>query len=637
MSELTFVPVFTDAGRQAVAAAFNAGGGQTAQITHVAIGTGKWLSRDQAAPHSPTVAATSATALVTERVRVPVLYGGAVAGSVNEVVFNATIPGDADALDQFFFGEVGIFLSDGTMLAVAALDGEQGWGWRGANAWVLRFILKWDQLPSSSITVQFSGDAGQNAAFLAQQQLLGQVRQAALDAGLSWDPNDPSKLSQAIGLLGKPLDLVRRPTITSPADEATSIGETPTIQGDAYHSLYGIAHGATEIEVATDAAFGDVAWESGTLGAVTSAAVPGATLDTDTTYFARIRYGDAESVWSQWSPAISFATGATFTSVVQPTNQLPLSGATGVTMPPTLTASPFSMSGGVDTHQSTQWIVEEYIGPTSGDWLQVWDSGEVAGAASITPGMTFKATTTYRFKVRYKGAIYGWSDYSATTEFTTSIASGTFTDTTPGTRQFIVPANVSRIRVKLLGPGGSGGGYGGAGAGGGGGGGTQKTYDVVPGQTFSYTLGTPGQGVTSGNWGQSGSTSTFGAGLSATGGLGGQNGTSNAVGGSGGNGSGGDINGTGGSGGDGGVGAGAVRNGNPASLNGGGGGASGGYDGAQRSGGAGADIGGYGQSNGPSRGPAASDGGGGAGAGYWQSISGGGGNPKLVIEWGPGI
>ncbi|MCR9073888.1 MAG: phage tail protein [Alphaproteobacteria bacterium] len=633
MPDLTFIPVFTDAGRAKVAEAY--GLGTSATIKEIAIGTGSWAARETVDPYAPTEAALEATALVAERVRQPVFLGGNVAP--NQVVMSVVIPGDVDPAGQFFFGEVGIFLDDGTLLAVAAVDAPSGFGWRGAASHVLRFVLSWSQLPNNSITVEFSGDAGLNATFLAQQQLLDQIRQAVIEAGLTWNPNDPLQLSSAIAVLGRAYDEIRKPSITSPANGAVDVGETPTIAGDTYYSLYSVEHVSTTTEIATDADFDNSLGEQNGFGS-TSVAVAGGVLATDTTYFVRLRYTDALGQMSAWSDTISFSTGATFVTVAQPANISPANGAAAVSVTPTLTASAFAVSGGgADTHQSSQWIVEEYVGPTSADWLEVWGSGEVAGTASITPGLSLMATTTYRFKVRYRGATYGWSDYSAATTFTTSVAAGSYVDATPGTRQFTVPANVSRIRVRLLGAGASGGGYGGAGAGGGGAGGAQKTYDVVAGQIFPYTLGTPGQGVPSGNWGQNGGTSTFGSDLSATGGLGGQDGSSNAQGGQGGTGSGGDINGTGGAGGNGGVGAGAVNNGSPANLIGGGGGASGGYEGEQRYGGAGADIGANGQNNGPSRGPAAIDGAGGAGAGFWQSISGSGGNPKLVIEWGTGI
>ena len=93
-------------------------------------------------------------------------------------------------------------------------------------------------------------------------------------------------------------------------------------------------------------------------------------------------------------------------------------------------------------------------------------------------------------------------------------------DTQPGTRQFTVPKGVKKIRAFVVGAGGlGGGGY------------SEKVIDVVPGQVFSYTVGAGS------SYPVSGSTSSFGGLISATGGS--KNG---------GVGTGGDINFTGGSG-----------------------------------------------------------------------------------------
>jgi parallel beta-helix repeat protein len=77
--------------------------------------------------------------------------------------------------------------------------------------------------------------------------------------------------------------------------------------------------------------------------------------------------------------------------------------------------------------------------------------------------------------------------------FTTSTGTG-FTDNTPGTRSWIVPVGVTSITVEVWGGGGRGGsisgGFGESVAGGGGGGGySSKTITVVPGTSYSYTVG----------------------------------------------------------------------------------------------------------------------------------------------------
>lgn len=123
-------------------------------------------------------------------------------------------------------------------------------------------------------------------------------------------------------------------------------------------------------------------------------------------------------------------------------------------------------------------------------------------------------------------------------------------DIIPGTRQLTIPEGWSKIRVAVVG-GGAGGrnatsstrGYGG---GGGGGGYAEIELDVVPGQTYIYTVGAGGDAN------QDGGTTSFGALLSATGGKTATDPTSAASkGGTGGTGIGGTINKAGGAGGNG--------------------------------------------------------------------------------------
>lgn len=125
---------------------------------------------------------------------------------------------------------------------------------------------------------------------------------------------------------------------------------------------------------------------------------------------------------------------------------------------------------------------------------------------------------------------------------------------------FTVPANVTAVKVTVIGGGGGGGGVAGAPgyprvAGGGGAGGTAIRYitGLTPGAVISVTVGSNGIGAP-GATGFSGGISSFGTYCSATGGSGGLSGGTPAaftssIGGSGGAGAGGDINYSGGSGG----------------------------------------------------------------------------------------
>ena len=90
---------------------------------------------------------------------------------------------------------------------------------------------------------------------------------------------------------------------------------------------------------------------------------------------------------------------------------------------------------------------------------------------------------------------------------------------------WIVPASVSRVRVRLWGAGGGGGAGGGSAGGGGAGGGySEGYYQVAPGQLVTVQIG--GGGASGGGGGQS----TFGTLASASGGGAGTQGSSSAVG-----------------------------------------------------------------------------------------------------------
>jgi hypothetical protein len=89
---------------------------------------------------------------------------------------------------------------------------------------------------------------------------------------------------------------------------------------------------------------------------------------------------------------------------------------------------------------------------------------------------------------------------------------------------WIAPAGVAAVKLRIWGGGGAGGsGFGGAGGGGAGGGYCEGYYPVTAGQSFTVTVGNGGAGT-----GSAGGTSSFGSLASATGGQAGGSGTANA-------------------------------------------------------------------------------------------------------------
>ena len=96
---------------------------------------------------------------------------------------------------------------------------------------------------------------------------------------------------------------------------------------------------------------------------------------------------------------------------------------------------------------------------------------------------------------------------------------------------FVVPQNVSRLKVRVVGGGAAGGTHSNLPSGGGGGGATARgwLYGVTPGTVIPVTVGSGGLPANSPGNGGNGGTSSFGSYMSATGGLGGFGGTANLV------------------------------------------------------------------------------------------------------------
>lgn len=201
----------------------------------------------------------------------------------------------------------------------------------------------------------------------------------------------------------------------------------------------------------------------------------------------------------------------------------------------------------------------------------------------------------------------------------------TITFTSSGT--FTVPAGVTSITLECWGGGGAGGGsesiYSGNSAGGGGGGGGYSkitNYHVIPGNTYSITVGVGGTGST-GNDGGDGGDSYFGSNIClATGGKGGE-----ANDGAGGNGGSGDYSGGSGAAANFGIGGGGGSSAGPGASGNNGSGTSGGV--AVTGGGAGGEVSGH---------PGSVPGGGGGGASawwWWGTPGGAGADGKVIISF----
>lgn len=113
------------------------------------------------------------------------------------------------------------------------------------------------------------------------------------------------------------VDAVRRPVNISPADAATGILESPTLVGSTYLSLYGLAMSAAQFQVSTAANFSTTVVSTGDVeGTGTSYTVGPEIISVSTTYYWRVRYKNAEGIYSAWSAPTSFTTAASLDSYI---------------------------------------------------------------------------------------------------------------------------------------------------------------------------------------------------------------------------------------------------------------------------------------------------------------------------------
>ena len=121
-----------------------------------------------------------------------------------------------------------------------------------------------------------------------------------------------------------------------------------------------------------------------------------------TTVYVRTKQGSGNYL-SAWSEVISFTTPHTY--ITTPT--LTVEGSPkNVTLTPLLTGSAFNVYNGVDTHISTDWLVLK----ASDSSVVLEIIGDTVNKTSIKTG-DLEDSTSYIFKMRYKGATYGYSQW----------------------------------------------------------------------------------------------------------------------------------------------------------------------------------------------------------------------------------
>ena len=455
-----FSPVFTDAGRAAIAD--STGRGLSSIITHIALGAGQYAVR--AENDTPVAAALARTALLDERLRVPVSAGDNPAPG--SIALLAEIPAATGKAGEFFINEIGLIDDKGVLVALWS-DAANNLGFRGQlGGWSLSLTLAWVDMPASSIAVNVQ-TAPLSRQLAAQARITAQIRAMVEGAGLTYDAGDAEQLDAAIrariakaqearGKAGQDpparhaaarhsYERVRTPLALIPEEGGGDTEFRPTLVGNAFFSPDGFAHTSSRFQIARaagensttpdmiydtaapgtpDAASTpDAAGTSDALAGVTRHTLPqAAALDQGTAYRWRLRYGgtltqgetqrEAQSDWSAWS---GFTTGVPH--IVAPSILAPSDAATGIGETPTLEASAFMARHGADTHQKSQWQIARDAG-----FADIAIDSEVTGGdltRLAVPADRLVPATTYHLRARYFGTARGASSWSGVTRFTT--------------------------------------------------------------------------------------------------------------------------------------------------------------------------------------------------------------------------
>jgi hypothetical protein len=208
------------------------------------------------------------------------------------------------------------------------------------------------------------------------------------------------------------------PTISSPANGAIDVIETPTLTASNYVSPAGNAFSTAQFQISTSSTFASTLHDSGEKSAMTYS-VPAGVLAVGTTFYVRARVKDVAGLVSDWAAITSFTTKASYAYVNTPTVTTPTNGQTEIPEQPTLQSAAFATTGGADTHASSQWQIRL----AANDWSAVLhDSGaDTVNKTSYTvpAGVLVAGQTQYVMRVRHTGTSLGASEWSSDIAFTT--------------------------------------------------------------------------------------------------------------------------------------------------------------------------------------------------------------------------
>jgi len=228
---------------------------------------------------------------------------------------------------------------------------------------------------------------------------------------------DPSRVAVISAL---PISVTWRAANRVPADGATGLTVTPTLQGAPYYPLYGVPQQQRQFQVIEqDGSFAAPLYEGVETPLDTTPLTDHAIatpLTTDKVYQWRYRDQNVEGEWAPWSLPTTFTTADTY--VATPSITSPLNGATDVPEQPVITGSAFSVVNGSDTHAATSVRIKDDTGAI------VWELIESTTLRNITvpAGILAEGAQTYTIELRDHGTTFGASAWSTPISITTAVS-----------------------------------------------------------------------------------------------------------------------------------------------------------------------------------------------------------------------
>lgn len=201
---------------------------------------------------------------------------------------------------------------------------------------------------------------------------------------------------------------VKAPTIVKPTEGQEVIAINFDIQSSTF-AVEGLEDTCSKTEFQIQNSSGTTVYTKELTGATYTATITDANLQRGILYRIRCRQiGTTITTPSEWSAFVSFRTADIY--IQAPTVISPVTDNQIFKYNVVISGDPFAVVGGeTDTHTASQYRVQNVLG------TNIYDSGEKTDAlTSITiPELTEAVVgETYKISMRYKGATYGWSDWS---------------------------------------------------------------------------------------------------------------------------------------------------------------------------------------------------------------------------------